>query len=125
MNILDLPDEMLLSIINKLHMIDVLYSLVDVNQRFDRLVLNPVYINHLDLTMELLVNKNSPVDKQVLERICKKILPRINNKINKLTVDYHSMEDALDAVDYPQLDSLSFVNFQPNILLSSLRGKFC
>ena len=48
-NILDLPDEILLAIINKLNMIDILYSLVDVNQRFDRLVLDPLYIHHLDL----------------------------------------------------------------------------
>ena len=41
-NILDLPDEILLSILNKLNNIDILYSLVDVNQRFDRLALNSI-----------------------------------------------------------------------------------
>jgi hypothetical protein len=41
LSILDLPDEMLLTIFNKLNMVDVLYSLVDVNERFDRLVLDP------------------------------------------------------------------------------------
>ena len=40
-NILDLPDEMLLVIFNKLNMIDVLSSLVDVNERFNRLVFDP------------------------------------------------------------------------------------
>jgi len=38
-NILDLLDEMLRAIFNKLNMIDMLYSLVDVNRRFDRLSL--------------------------------------------------------------------------------------
>ena len=42
-NMLDLPDEMLLSIFNKLNNIDILYSRVDVNQRFDRLVLDSHY----------------------------------------------------------------------------------
>jgi hypothetical protein len=33
LNILDLPDEILLVILNKMNMVDVLYSLIDVNQR--------------------------------------------------------------------------------------------
>ena len=44
-NILDLPDEILFIIFNKLHMTEMFYSLVNVNQRFDRLVLDPM--NHL------------------------------------------------------------------------------
>jgi hypothetical protein len=47
-NILDLPDEILQFIFNKLNIVDILYSLVDVNQRFDRLALDPLYIQHLD-----------------------------------------------------------------------------
>jgi hypothetical protein len=35
LNILDLPNEILLNIFNKLNTVDVLYSLVDVNKRFD------------------------------------------------------------------------------------------
>ena len=69
-----------------------------------------------------MLNNNFSVDKQVLNRICEEILPRINNKINKLTVDRHSMERILRAVDYPQLYSLSFVNFQPDTLLQHLTG---
>jgi len=51
-NILDLPDEMLRAIFNKLNMLDMLYSLVDVNQRFDRLVLDYLYIHHLEFVIE-------------------------------------------------------------------------
>ncbi|CAF0738190.1 unnamed protein product [Rotaria sordida] len=121
MNILDLPDEILLNIIKKLNMIDVLYSLVDVNQRFDRLVLDPFYTNHLDLTVKALLNDNFSIEKQVLSRICKEILPRINNKIKKLTVNQYSMEDILGAVVYPQLYSLSLINFESDTLLPYLR----
>ena len=102
-NKLNLPDEILLAIINKLNMIDVIYSLVGVNQRFDRLVLDPLYIHHLDLTVKSLLNNTFSVDKQVLDRICEEILPRINNKINELTIDPHSMERILGAVVYHQL----------------------
>src|SRR5271169_1904267 len=77
MNILDLPDEMLCAILNKLNMVDVFYSLVDVNERFDRLVLDPLYIHHhhhhLDFVVEPLVKRySSSIDDQVLDEICRK-----------------------------------------------------
>jgi hypothetical protein len=51
-NILDLPDEILRTIINQLNTTDIFYSLVGVNQRFDRLALDSLYIHHLDFVME-------------------------------------------------------------------------
>lgn len=50
-NILDFPNEILLSIFNQLNMIDVLYSLVDVNEQFNRLIFDPLYVCNLDLTV--------------------------------------------------------------------------
>jgi len=125
-NILDLPDEMLRTIFNKLYMVDVFYSLVDVNQRFDRLALDSFYIQHLDFVVEPLVKRHSSssVDEQVLEQICSKILPRIHHKINKLTVEPLSMERVLRTAHYPQLHSLSLVNFQAETLLQHLTGLF-
>jgi hypothetical protein len=123
-NILDLPDEILLTITNKLNMVDVLYSLVGVNQRFDQLVLNPLYTHHLDLRVKSLPNNKFSVGNRILNRICEEILPRINNKINKLTLDQHSMERILRAVVYPQLYSLTLVNFQPDTVLPYLIGRF-
>ncbi|CAF4786337.1 unnamed protein product, partial [Rotaria sp. Silwood2] len=122
MNILDLPDEMLLAILNKMNMVDVLYSLVDVNQRFDRLVLDSLYVCHLNFTNKSLLNRNSAIAKQVLDRICEKIFPRIYHKINKLTVQSLSMERILRTMNYPQLHSLSLVNFKQKILLQHLTG---
>ncbi|CAF1532490.1 unnamed protein product, partial [Rotaria sordida] len=61
-NILDLPDEILFAIFNKLNMIDVFYSLVDVNKRFNRLILDPFYIHNLDLTVKhSLLQRVSPL----------------------------------------------------------------
>ncbi|CAF3570312.1 unnamed protein product [Rotaria sp. Silwood1] len=98
-------------------MIDVLYSLVGVNQRFDRLALDPLYIHHLNLMVESMLTNNFSVGKQVLDRICEEILPRINNKINKLIVDRYSIERVFRVVVYPQLYSLTFANFQQVTLL--------
>jgi hypothetical protein len=55
-NILDFPDEILFIIFEKLNMVDVLYSLVDVNRRFDRLVLDSLYIRDRDVTAIMTIN---------------------------------------------------------------------
>jgi hypothetical protein len=106
---------MLLTIFTKLNMVDVLYSLVDVNQRFDRLVLDSLHIHHLNFSTKRDDTHNSSVDTHILDRICSKILPRINEKITKLTLEPLSVEPVLGTVHYLQLHSLSFVNFDPDI----------
>jgi hypothetical protein len=121
-NILDLPDEMLRIIFNKLNTVDMLYSLVDVSQRFDRLALDSLYIHHLDLVIKQDDIHNSSVDTHILDRICSKILPRINDKVTKFTLEPLSVERVLGTVHYPRLHSLSFVNFQPKILSQYLSG---
>ncbi len=47
--ILDFPNEILFIIFNKLNMVDVLYSLVEVTQRFDQLVLDSFYFRNLNM----------------------------------------------------------------------------
>ena len=123
-NILSLPDEMLLSIFNKLNMVDILYSLVDVNQRFDRLALDLFHIHHhhLNFVIEKDDVEHCSVDTHILDRICLKILPRINEKIRTLTMEQFSMERILDTIDYPQLHSLSLLNCQSDILLQHLKS---
>jgi hypothetical protein len=58
----------------------------------------------------------------ILDKVCEKILPQINDKITKLTVDSFSAERILGAVKYPQLHSLSLVNYQSHILRRHLKG---
>ena len=67
---------MLLAVFNKLNMVDILYSLVDVNQRFDRLAFDPFHIHHhLDLVIQKDDIEHCSVDTHILDRICSKILP--------------------------------------------------
>jgi hypothetical protein len=126
LNILDLPDEILCLIIEKLNMVDVFYSLVNVNQRFNRLVFDSLYIH--DLNMRTIMNINSLydqtslIDPKVLSRICKKILPRIHSHVHKITVEEYSMKQILLASNYPQLYSLSLINFQAETLYEYLTG---
>ncbi|CAF4581835.1 unnamed protein product [Rotaria sp. Silwood2] len=125
LNIFDLPDEILLVICNKINIVDVLYSLVDVNQRFDRLVLDPLTIRNLSMTIrtfESLYDQTFSIDDKILSRICDKILCRIYDQTNTLTVEQYSVKRILHAANYPQLYSLSFINFEEEILNQYLTG---
>jgi hypothetical protein len=124
MNILNLPDEMLCTILKNLNMVDIFYSLVDVNERFDQLTLHPLYTHHLNFVIEPFIQHYScSVDDQVLDQICRKVLPQICNDIYQLTVEPLSLERVLSSANYPHLHSLSLVNFPSEILLSQLTGK--
>src|SRR5579862_2862153 len=98
-------------------MIDVFYSLVDLNKRFNQLIFDPLYIHHLDLTVKTSLDHNSSVDNEVFNEIRIKVLPRIYDKLNKMTVTPPSMKYIFFAIDYPQLHSLSLVDFQNETLL--------
>ncbi len=126
LNILDLPDEILLIIFNKLNTIDTLYSLVDVNKRFDQLVLNSLRIHKLDTTNMVIksyYDRTFSMNNNVLSRISKKILPRIHHQLNELIIEQNSIKHILLTANYSQVDSLSLVNFQKEILFQYLTGR--
>ncbi|CAF3294041.1 unnamed protein product [Rotaria sp. Silwood2] len=104
-------------------MVDVLYSFVNVTQRFDQLILNPLYIHSLDMTsmtMKSYLDRIYSIHNQLLDRICQNILPRIHHQVNELIVEQHSMEHVVHTINYPQLYSLSLIDFQEEILLNYL-----
>jgi hypothetical protein len=126
LNILDLPDEILLMIFNKLNGIDALYSLVDVNERFDRLVLNSLHIRTLNMTKMVIkshYDRTFSLDNNFLLKISERILPRIRHQITELIVEQNSMKHIFLTDTYPQLNSLSFVNFEEEILFQYLTGR--
>jgi hypothetical protein len=126
LNILDLPDEILIIIFKKLNTIHVLHSFVDVNQRFDRLALDSFYVRDLNMTNIMTINsvydQTSSIDTQVLSKICEKILPHIHHQVQKLVVEECSMKPILLAANYPQLYSLSLIRFQGEMLYQYLTG---
>ncbi|CAF4894037.1 unnamed protein product [Rotaria socialis] len=95
LNMLDLLDEILLIIFNKLNTIDALYSLVDVNERFNRLVFNALHIHNLD-TINMVIrsyyDRRFSIDDNILSKICEKILPRIYHQLNELIVEQNSVK---------------------------------
>ena len=122
LSILDLPDEILRAIFHKLNTIHMFYSLVGVNRRFDRLALDSIYIHCVNFTIERFDIHKFSVDLRMLDKICSKILPRINEKVTKLIIDPFCAKHILEAVHYPQLYSLTFVHYQPDTFLRHLLG---
>ncbi|CAF1502621.1 unnamed protein product [Rotaria sordida] len=126
LNILHLSNEILFIIFNKLNKVDVLYSLVDITQRFNQLIFDPFYIHNLNMTsmtMKSFYDRVYSIDNQVLERICKNILPRIYHQITELIVEQYSMERVLQTIDYPQLYSLTLMDFSEEVLFNHLTSK--
>jgi hypothetical protein len=121
-HILDLPDEMLLVILNKLNSVDALCSLVGINQRLDQVACDPFYTRHLDCTVRVSFDFVCSMPEPVLDRLCATILPRIHLNVNKITFELLSMERILLAANYPQLHSLTLVNCEQEELLRHLKS---
>jgi hypothetical protein len=87
-------------------------------------VVPSLYIRDLNMTTITTINslydQTSSIDTQVLSRICKNILPRIHSHVHKLTIEEYSMKQILLAANYPQLYSLSLVNFVDEIFYQYL-----
>lgn len=118
-------NEILFRTFNKLNMVDVLYSLADVSQRLDQLVFDLGYIRNLamaSIKMKSSFDLIFSINNQVLDRICKNILPRIHHQVNELIVEQNSMERVLYAIHYIQLYWLSLVDFQIGVLIKYLAG---
>ncbi|CAF1600543.1 unnamed protein product, partial [Rotaria magnacalcarata] len=95
----------------------MLYSLVNVNQRLDRVVLDPLNVQYLDFVTKPFNIRNLSIHAQIFHKMRENILPRIKDKVKKLTVDPISMKFILGVVRYSQLYSLSLIDYKPKILL--------
>ena len=114
---------MLYLIVKYLNVYDLVYSLIDIDERFAQMAVDPLYIPSVDITIKSSFHNCYSMDEKVLLRISQTILPRIHDRINKLRIVQHSMEDILFTFNYPQLFSLSLVNCQEETLLRYLKGK--
>ena len=127
-NLLDLPNEILLIILNKLDMVDVFYSLVGVSGRLDQLVFHPSYIRHVNMTsidMRSMFTHAFSIENQVLERICKNVLPRMRHQsITEVTVEQGAMDHLLQTINYSQICALSLFNCSEQAIRSYLTGKW-
>ncbi|CAF4560843.1 unnamed protein product [Rotaria sp. Silwood2] len=106
----DLPDEILMMIFNNMCQADVLYSLIDVNQRLNTIVHDPIFTNHLTLLEHFSDDSIHSLTDSMLDQFCLQILPKIKHKIKWLDLESLSMERILLATYYPSLYGLTLYN---------------
>ncbi|CAF1444801.1 unnamed protein product, partial [Rotaria sordida] len=109
----DLPDEILITIFKKLANIEVLYSIVGVNKRLNKIAYDFVFTNNLALLMSTLDGFVYSLHDPILDRFCLHILPEIHQKIKWLELESQSMEHILLATNYPNLCGISLYNIEP------------
>jgi hypothetical protein len=122
-HLLDLPDELLLIILDKLKPNDMLYSLLGVNKRFDRLAGSASRTYLINFTSISSAGEHLCMDHDVFDRFCFYIMPRICHNVTVLILDHWCMERVLLACEYPALQSIIFSNFEPDAILNCLKGK--
>jgi hypothetical protein len=123
--ILDLPDEILLTIFNKLNNIEMLYSFIGVNQKLDKLFRNIVFTSRsLDFVAMLSSEENNTRMNSILNRFCVDILPQIQHNIECLTLEPSLIERVLYSCNYPKLRKLTLVNLQLKIASHILTGMY-
>ena len=123
MELNDLPDEILLLIFKKLSSTDVLYSFIDVNMRFDKLVHDSTITNHVSMTKLDSDNLVCSLNNEVLDRFCSRILPKIHHAITWLDVEFSSMKHVLLCTNYPNLYGLTIHNIEADAVSDLFNGK--
>ena len=121
----DLPDELLLIIFQKLNNIQVLYSLMDVNERLSQTVSDPILTSYL-----IFVKQSSSIDyidllssDMMRDRFSFQILPKIHHQIQHLHLQAASAQHILHVAHYPHLFGLGIYNIDEDIADSLFTGK--
>ncbi len=112
-SILDLSDEILLTIFKKLNNIDLLYSLMGINEKLDKVACDITITQSVDLTT---ISSNDVSDSRtnvIIDRFCSNIFPRIHDNVESLTVQASIFQRILHANNYPNLRKLTLVNLEP------------
>ncbi|CAF4471097.1 unnamed protein product, partial [Rotaria sp. Silwood2] len=108
----DLPDEILIYILKKSSNAEVLYSLLGVNKRLNKIVHDSIFTNDLSLLMSTSDGFVYSLPDLILYRFCSHILPKIHQKIQWLHLESLSMERILRVTNYPNLYGISLHNIQ-------------
>jgi hypothetical protein len=123
LHFLDLPDEILLMIMEKLGSKDVLYSLLGVNKRLDQMARSIENTKCIDfVTASSNIRSHTPSHFN-LDRFCNEILPQIHHNVEEFRLDLFSMKHILRACKYPNLRMIVIDDFLALSNLQDLPGK--
>lgn len=120
-HLLDLPNEILFTILNKLNNMNVLYSLIGIGtERLELLVREKTFTNTLNFVS--IDNDICSINDSTLNRFCTDILPRIQNNVKCLIFQSKTMERILLVGDYPNLTELQLFEFNQDVISRYLTG---
>jgi hypothetical protein len=119
----DLPDEILMIIFKKLAKAEVLYSLLGVDKRLNKIAHDSVFTNDLPLLMSTSDGLVYSLPDPILDRFCSHILPKIHQKIERLHLESRSMERILLATNYPNLYGINLHNIHAKTALDLFTSK--
>jgi hypothetical protein len=124
-HLFDLPNEILFLILKKLENVDVLYSLLGINnQRLDIIAQEQIFSNILNfVSIAQSTDEISSISDSILDRFRIDIIPRIYKNVKSLIVESVSMECIVGAGIYPNLIELKIFNFNKAIVSRYFMGK--
>ncbi|CAF2987958.1 unnamed protein product [Rotaria sp. Silwood2] len=117
-HLLALPNEILFLILKKLDNIDVLYSLLGINnQRLDIIAQEQIFTNMLNfVSISQSTDEISSIPGSILDRFCIDILPRVHQNVKSLILEPVSLECILRGGSYPNLTQLQIFNFNKAVV---------
>ncbi|CAF5030281.1 unnamed protein product, partial [Rotaria sp. Silwood1] len=121
--LIDLPDEILILIFKTLNNVDLLYSLMGINVKLTQFIRDPIFTNRLTLFRYSSNDLIYPLDNTILDRFCLQILPEIHHKIKWLNVEPLSMERILLITNYSNLHGLGLYNIEDETFRRLFAGK--
>ncbi|UJR12394.1 hypothetical protein I4U23_016571 [Adineta vaga] len=121
-DLLDLPDEILLNIFKKLGNADVLYSFLGVNnKRLENIIQYESFSSVLNIAS---MTQNTSIICGILDRFCDYILPQISSDVKCLILEPKYMERLFFASHYPNLTELTIVHRQNDQTLTCYISEF-
>lgn len=121
-SIIDLPNEIILTIWDYLNQIDILHSFIGINNRFNKLARRIFYNCSIQLIQTNSEGGICSLPDSILDRYCFDILPQLSSDIQCLTLEPQSMERILLATNYPRLKKLILLNLDQQWALHYLNG---
>ncbi len=122
-HLFDFPNEILFLILKKLDNVDVLYSLLGIDDlRLNELVQDKVFTSTLNF-VSMSADDICSISDRILSRFCLDILPKIHYNVECLILDSFAMKAILRAGSYPSLRQIKLFNFNQDIFSRYFIGK--
>lgn len=121
-SIMNLPDEIILTIWNNLEPLDILYSFVGVNRRFHQLVRDRIYTRSMEFIKSDDRENRCSLTDAVLDRFSSDILPEVHELVECLVLEPFSIEPILAAGNYPHLQKLTLLQLDQDLSLNYFDG---